>query len=115
MSLTDVRDRPGLTDYAGELQARTTARITDRPGSESGTVQQVALPVTIPCTPTLDPLVGASCTATTTLDALTPGIVDEGARAVWELGQVEVLDGGPDGDVDTPGNTIFARQGIFIP
>jgi hypothetical protein len=34
---------------------------------------------------------------------------------VWELGQVEVLDGGADGDVDTPGNAVFARQGIFIP
>ena len=31
-----------------------------------------------------------------------PGIIDEGDAHVWELGQVEVLDGGPDGDVDTP-------------
>ena len=51
----------------------------------------------------------------TTLDAVLPGVVAEGARAVWQLGQVEVLDGGPDGDVDTPGNTVFARQGIFVP
>jgi hypothetical protein len=40
----------------------------------------------------------------------------EGNRTVWELGRVEVRDGGPDGDVDTPGdNTPFARQGVFIP
>ena len=38
-----------------------------------------------------------------------------GARKIWELGQMEVIDGGPDGDVDTPGNAVFARQGVFIP
>jgi len=27
-----------------------------------------------------------------------------------------MLDGGPDGDVDTAtGNTVFAREGIFVP
>jgi hypothetical protein len=32
------------------------------------------------------------------------------------MSQAEVLDGGADGDVDTPtGNTVFARQGIFVP
>jgi hypothetical protein len=31
------------------------------------------------------------------------------------MGPVEVLDGGSDGDVDTPGNQVFARQGLFIP
>ena len=32
------------------------------------------------------------------------------------MSQAEVLDGGPDGDVDTPtGNTVFARQGVFVP
>ena len=41
--------------------------------------------------------------------------MDEGARAVWELGPVAVLDGGSDGDVDTPDNTVFARQGVYVP
>ena len=44
-----------------------------------------------------------------------PGVVAERARAIWELGQVEVRDGGPDGDADTPDNAVFARQGIFVP
>jgi hypothetical protein len=35
---------------------------------------------------------------------------------VWELGQVRVDDGGPDGNADTPiGNTPFMVQGIFVP
>jgi hypothetical protein len=32
------------------------------------------------------------------------------------MSEAEVLDGGPDGDVDTAGgNTTFARQGVFVP
>ena len=69
----------------------------------------------MPCAPALDLAAGAVCSVSTTLDAVLPGVVAERARSVWELGQVEVLDGGPDGDVDTPGNAVFARQGIFIP
>ena len=40
----------------------------------------------------------------------------EGRRAIWQLGRVEVYDGGPDGDANTPaGDTLFATQGVFIP
>ncbi len=51
----------------------------------------------------------------TTFDAIMPSIVDEGARSIWELGHVDVLDGGMDGDVDTEPNAVFARQGVFVP
>jgi hypothetical protein len=51
----------------------------------------------------------------TTLDAVLPGLVRERARAIWELGQVEVLDGGADGMAATPGNAVFMRQGLFVP
>jgi hypothetical protein len=44
-----------------------------------------------------------------------PGVVQAGNRAVWELGQVRVNDGGPDGTVSTTPNSLFAVQGIFIP
>jgi hypothetical protein len=119
LSLTDVRNKSGLADYTGELQVRNTLRITDRAGGAAGadaaTVQDLDLPVTAGCAATADTTVGATCDVVTTLDALTPGAVDEGARAVWELAQVQVLDGGPDGDVDTPGNAVFMRQGLFVP
>ena len=40
----------------------------------------------------------------------------EGKRAIWQLGQVQVFDGGPDGTAATPsGNTLFAVQGVFVP
>ena len=34
---------------------------------------------------------------------------------MWELGQVQVADGGADGDAATEPNTIFAVQGVFVP
>src|SRR4029078_5137107 len=93
-SLTDVRRRIGLADYAGELQAVTTMRAPDKNSNPSGTapatLTDVEVPVTIPCTPTGDTSVGSTCSVTTTFEALTPGMVREGARSVWQLGQVVV-------------------------
>jgi hypothetical protein len=118
-SLTDVRNAADLSDYAGELQARVTLRLTDRGSGDAeadpATVEDVLLRATVPCLPTAATTIGAGCTLDTTMDALTPGIARERSRAVWELDRIEVLDGGPDGDVDTPGNDVFARVGIFIP
>ena len=49
------------------------------------------------------------------MDAVTPGSVVEGKRAIWQLGQVEVTDGGADGVASTEPNSPFARQGLFAP
>ena len=117
--LSDVRNAGDLSDYTGELQARANVRITDRSNGESesqpGTVQDLLLPATVQCAATSAATIGGACNLSTTLDAIWPGVVREGARSIWQLGQIEVLDGGPDGDVDTPGNAVFARQGVFIP
>jgi len=60
----------------------------------------------------------------TMLDALIPGVVREGKRAIWQLGQVNVLDAGPNGSGYGSGcpatcgdgdERTFLRQGIFIP
>jgi hypothetical protein len=114
----DVLDQSGLVDYLGELQLRASVTVTDRgsgpAGGEPATVQSVPLPVTLPCTLTVG-LEGSTCEVSTTLDAVAPGIVQERARAIWELGQVALMDGGPDGDADTPDNSPFMRQGIFVP
>jgi hypothetical protein len=59
---------------------------------------------------------GADCKVTTTLDSLVPSTVIEGSRGVWQLGDVQVLDGGADGVADTTeDNTLFERQGVFVP
>jgi hypothetical protein len=60
--------------------------------------------------------IGSTCSLTTTADALTGGTIIETRRTIWQLGDVQVLDGGPDGDADTAGdNTVFLREGVFVP
>jgi hypothetical protein len=117
--MTDVRLKGSLDDYTGELQASVPIRLTDGgraapTTNPSQTLQDFALAFAVPCgSPTS--AVGGSCAAETTVEALIPGAVREGNRAIWGLGQVELRDGGPDGDADTADNAVFARQGVFVP
>ncbi|MGH2979969.1 MAG: hypothetical protein ACRDLQ_10095, partial [Solirubrobacterales bacterium] len=103
LSITDVRRLGDVSDYAGEVTAALSVRLTDRDGP--ATVTDLTFDVVGQCaaTSTDD---GGSCSATTTFDAITPGAVVEGARAIWQLDAVEVADGS---------GGAFARQGIFVP
>jgi hypothetical protein len=117
-SISDVRRRSDLADYAGELQASASLRLTDRQNGGSnpaGTVADSPYTATIPCQPTADTTVGSTCSLQTTADSLVAGSVKEGVRTIWALGQVEVYDGGPDGLAATAGNAAFLRQGVFAP
>jgi hypothetical protein len=120
-SVTDVRKASDLSDYTGELQLDQGLRITDRdntpyPGGPGpGTVTDTSFPVTVPCAATADGTVGSTCAVDTTADAILPNTIKEGRRAVWQVGQVHVFDGGPDGVATTPGNTLFMDQGVFVP
>jgi hypothetical protein len=115
VSLTGVLNKADLTPYTGELSADVGLRITDRnntpspggPGAATG--QDGSFPVTVPCA-------SSSCAVSTTANALMPGSVLEGKRAIWQLGQVQIYDGGSDGLVSTTGdNTLFMDQGVFAP
>jgi hypothetical protein len=45
-----------------------------------------------------------------------PGVVSEGRRSIWELGPVEVFDGGADGLASSADdNSRLAEQGLFVP
>ena len=93
-------------------------RITDRAngaGTVPATVQDFRYALTIPCNTTADATVGSTCSITTSADTLVPGTIKERERSIWQLGQVEVLDGGNDGVASTTPNTVFARQGLFVP
>jgi TolB protein len=120
-SITDVRNSSDQSDYAGELRAETALRITDKdntphPGGPGpGTVTDAPFEVPLACAPTSDPAIGSTCAAATSAEALVPGAVKEGRRSVWQLGPVQVYDGGADGDADTAPNTLFMTQGVFIP
>jgi hypothetical protein len=121
---SDVRSSLDLSDYEGELQAVAGLRITDRnnsvlppvfPDDQTGTVQDTALSVTVPCTSTPDPEIGSNCSVATSADAVLPGSVIERDRAIWALDQLELRDGGADGDAETADNLVFAVQGVFVP
>jgi glucose/arabinose dehydrogenase len=116
----DVRLRTGLGDYTGELALRLPLRITDRdnggtPTSDHGTVQDLVFGVPVQCTATPSSPAGSDCATTTTADAVMPGAVREGERAIWALDRLQVNDGGPDGVAATTPNTLFAVQGFFVP
>jgi hypothetical protein len=119
VSITDVRQKSDLSDYTGELVADAALRLTDRYNGSSpidtGTVSDLSFPIVVPCLGTSDTGIGSTCSVTTTADSLVPGAVVEGSRAIWQLGQVVVNDGGADGQAATTPNTPFVREGIFIP
>ena len=112
-SMTDVRNRPSLTDYTGQLEGRFSLRLTDRfnaasggdPQTDAGTVQDTPFKFPLSCTATTDAS-GGACQVNTTANALAPGVVRDGDRAVWELGPVGLYDA--DG-------ALFATQGVFVP
>jgi hypothetical protein len=132
-SITDVRCRPGTSasvcsgtnssdgpDYSGRLQADATIRITDHyngPGlTEPATVQDVPFPINFVCSNTSDTTTGGVCNIETGGPVVCPECgVKEGVRTVVELAQMQVFDGGADGEITTGGNTVFLRQGLFIP
>ena len=118
VSLTDVLKQSDLSDYAGELELVATLRTTDRASGpalgDPATVTDVPLRFTIPCGATTGGE-GGACQLTTTADGVMPGIAQEGKRSVWELVDIGIYDGGADGLVSSPDNSLFAVPGLFAP
>lgn len=119
LSVTDVRNKSDLSDYSGQLKVSLGIRITDKLNGSApvdpGTVQDIPFDYTGACALTPDTTVGSTCTANTTANALLPGVIVENKRAIWQLDAVNVYDGGSDGNATTGPNTLFERQGIFVP
>jgi hypothetical protein len=132
-NITDVRCKAGVAacgsanaadgaDYTGEVQGTAQIRITDHfnavapgGGTDPATVIDIPFPVNAPCTATASTSIGSTCGIVTTANTVVPGAVKDGKRAVIEIGQLQVIDGGTDGVVATTPNTLFEVQGIFIP
>jgi hypothetical protein len=133
VSNTDVRCQgtgPGcaggaLADYTGDLDFATTFRITDKGNgplpsglSTNGTVEDVTLHFSVPCTPTASTTIGSTCAGTTSVNTVFgASAIVAGQRAIWRLdGDVKLYDGGADGVAQTTGdNTLFAAGGLFLP
>jgi hypothetical protein len=122
ISVTDVRTKSDLSDYTGELREVAFWRITDNYNgigqnslTESATMVDIPFPVNVPCAVTPDLAVGSTCAVRTSANAVIPGSVKAGKREVVGLAQVQVYDGGADGNVGTGGDTLFLNEGVFIP
>jgi hypothetical protein len=134
-SISDVRCRPATDagvcnsanaadgpDYSGQLQSNATLRISDHYNGpnydEAATVVDIPFPVNYSCFNTSDTSVGSTCTVNTTTSALIPN-QDwyTHQRVVVEITQIQVFDGGPDGNVATNANdnTLFEVHGLFFP
>jgi Tol biopolymer transport system component len=135
--VTDVRCQLGgaaqssceggaYSDYLGQLEERLTIRITDRHNSKTAggtgdpaTTDAIAFPVTVGCAANpaggSSAAIGGTCAVLTSANTVVPGAVLAGKRAIWELDQLVLHDGGQDGLASTVGNTLFERQGTFIP
>jgi hypothetical protein len=131
-SITDVRCKAGATpcgsantfggpDYVGQLEGTATVRITDHYNGpnfdEAATVVDIPLPFPFSCASTSDPSIGSTCVSPppggSCLGCFPP---PDGQRLVAEVTQLQVKDGGPDGqNATSQGNTLFMVQGIFIP
>jgi hypothetical protein len=132
-SMTDVRCKAGTAscgaanaadgaDYTGEVQGTAQIRITDHfnavapgGGTDPATVVDIPFPVNAPCVASASTAIGGTCSVNTSANGVVPGAVKDTKRAIVEIGQIQILDGGPDGVVATTPNTLFQVQGIFIP
>jgi hypothetical protein len=118
-TISDVRQRADPSQpYLGQLYASVVMRATDRlngsTSTETGTVQDFEFKIPMTCA-AQGGTAGSTCSANTTADALAPGSVVESKRTIWALGQIQVFDGGADGDINTTPNSVFATQGVFVP
>jgi hypothetical protein len=136
VQFTDVRCQPATNaavcgsanaadgpDYSGQFQWVMPQRASDHyngPGlNEAATV--VDLPGYFlgvdngSCAATADTSIGATCSSVTSQNAIVPGAIQDNMRLVLELNQFHLYDGGPDGEVATADNTLFIRQGLFVP
>ena len=106
-------------DYSGQVQGNATIRISDHytgPSlTEAATVVDIPFPVNGTCANTTATTIGGTCTTNTTANAVVVGSVKDTQRGVVEIQQLQIFDGGADGNVTTADNTLFAVQGIFIP
>jgi hypothetical protein len=106
-------------DYSGGLQGNASIRISDHfngpTQTEAATVIDIPFPVNGTCANTVSTTVGGTCSVDTTANAVVVGSVKDAQRGVVEIQQLQISDGGADGNVTTTDNTLFTVQGIFIP
>jgi len=128
VALTDVRTNPAGLDYVGPVLVRHSLVVTDQSNSEEAPETGTTIPFNfeypVNCVATLSTTIGAQCDLNTTANSILPGMVIENRRTLWNIGQVEIRDAGPNGTGYGAGcppacgdgdETTYLRQGIFVP
>lgn len=134
-NITDVRCQAGTAscnptanaadgpDYSGALLGTASLNITDHnnaagcppqgpacgPFTDAATGTQASFPIVTPCSVNADATIGGTCAVTTTANATSPGAVVEGKRGIVEISQLQVFDGGSDGN---PGTNPIDRKSV---
>jgi plastocyanin len=123
-SSTDVRDGSATgPDYGPnprgpDMTLVTRFRITDLSNGTSqtdpATAAEIDFSVPVDCATTTGSG-GSNCTASTTADAVMPGVIKEGRSMVIQVFRVRLNDSGPDNTRNNADDTLFEQQGIFEP
>ena len=135
ISVTDVRCRTGVAtcgavnnqagpDYTGELTPNAAIRVTDNfnavaAGGGTDSAHRPGLPARGEDPGSLHVYrVDDGGSDVRAVDDARRDLAGHSARRqarVWQVGQVEVLDGGSDGEATTAPNSRFLVQGVFVP
>ena len=70
-------------------------------------MSDTSFPVAVPCAATADTSIGSTCAISTSANAVVPGSVQTGSLAIWQLGQVQVYDGGAKGTAGASDAKLF--------
>ena len=117
-----------LADYTALLWFFADFRVTDKNNGPTGVgpsangTMELSVDFGVPCTATPATGVGATCSITTSIDAVLGSntAIAEQKRGIWELGgnafdrNIRLYDGGSNGTYN-PGDTVFATAGLFFP
>jgi hypothetical protein len=131
-SMQDLHDgSPTGVDYAPvasgpDLNAVAKLRISDHYNSSTGqpcaattscpgTTTDTDFSAPLNCVTTADPAVGSNCSAITSADAVTPGLVLEAKKADTAIFRVRVRDTGSNGSLGDGDDRDAFMQGIYVP
>jgi hypothetical protein len=118
--MTETAEIPGATPGAvGTPFEGSGVRVTDgdngASNTDAATMIDIGFPIPMDCIPTTDTTVGSTCGTNTTANALVPGVVKNGKAAVWQLGEAEIIETGPDGVRGNADDRVLAVQGVYLP
>jgi hypothetical protein len=111
----DYDPNPGSPDMRMAARVRLTDYANGASESHPATTTDLVLQAPVDCAETIDPDVGATCTANTTVDALTPGAITAGNRTIVQSFRVRLIDAGSNGVQGDSDDTLFEGQGLLAP